>query len=214
MNTIYCLSGLGADRRAFQFLDLPDYEMIFIDWIPPLKEESMQGYALRLSGQIKEENAILIGLSFGGMMAIELSKIVHPSKVILISSAKNREELNPKYSFVIQWNLMKLIPRALLKKSNFIAEYIFGVHTKRDRNILAEILADTDLEFLFWALGAMVKWDNHYHPKQLLELHGTADKIIPYRMLPTENSVEGGGHLMVLDKAAVISERILSYLRN
>ena len=35
---LYAISGLGADKRVFQYLDL-DYELIHIDWIPPLKGE-------------------------------------------------------------------------------------------------------------------------------------------------------------------------------
>ena len=38
---LYLLSGLGADKRVFDFLDLSDYDIFHIAWIPPLKSESL-----------------------------------------------------------------------------------------------------------------------------------------------------------------------------
>lgn len=213
MQAIYCLSGLGADHRAFQKLDLPGYKLIFIKWVIPYKNESMSDYAVRLSSQIKEEKPILIGLSFGGMLAIEISKLIGTSIVFLISSAKNKSELHPGFSSMMRWNLTKLIPRPLLHKSNFITEYFFGVKSKEDKSILAEIIADTDLDFLFWALEVMNCWNNDYKPENLVDIHGTSDKIIPYRGLPDRNTILHGGHLMILDEATQISKIILSYLR-
>lgn len=37
---IYGISGLGADKRVFQFLTL-NYEFISIDWITPNKNETI-----------------------------------------------------------------------------------------------------------------------------------------------------------------------------
>ena len=45
---VYFLSGLGADKTVFQFLDLDFCEPVFIEWIPPHKNESLPDYALRL----------------------------------------------------------------------------------------------------------------------------------------------------------------------
>jgi hypothetical protein len=67
---LYLFSGLGADRRIFQKLDLSGYIVHYIEWIPPLGDESIEHYASRISNQIKEPNPVLIGLSFGGMMAV------------------------------------------------------------------------------------------------------------------------------------------------
>ena len=50
---IYAISGLGADKRVFQFLKL-EHEFIPIDWIDPLKNESIAEYAKRFSSIIEE----------------------------------------------------------------------------------------------------------------------------------------------------------------
>ncbi len=59
-----------------------------MDWIEPLKNESLKNYAQRISNKITSDNPTLIGLSFGGILAVEISKILKLQKVILISSAK------------------------------------------------------------------------------------------------------------------------------
>jgi len=43
--TIYFISGLGADERVFQFLDLSDIKKVFIKWITPQINEELSAYA-------------------------------------------------------------------------------------------------------------------------------------------------------------------------
>ena len=74
MKHIYCISGLGADERVFSKFQFPEHELHFIKWIIPEKKESIQSYAQKLIGQVQDDYPILIGLSFGGMMCIEMAK--------------------------------------------------------------------------------------------------------------------------------------------
>ena len=95
MQTIYCISGLGANEKVFQFLDLSFAKPVFIKWLFPLKNETLPQYALRLKEDfIDEPDPIIIGLSLGGMIAVEIAKTIPSARVILISSAKTKKE-NP-----------------------------------------------------------------------------------------------------------------------
>lgn len=85
---IYLISGLGADERMFQRLNFYNFEPVYLQWISPKKNESISDYAARLKSQITEEKPIIIGLSLGGMMAVEISKQIKTEKVVLISSIK------------------------------------------------------------------------------------------------------------------------------
>ena len=77
--TIHFISGLGADERVFQFLDLPGIEKKFIRWIEPGKNESIHSYSLRLIDQIQQnEDLVLVGISFGGMVAQEIASCLCP----------------------------------------------------------------------------------------------------------------------------------------
>ena len=91
-NKIYFVSGLGADQRVFQKLKLSGYQAIHIQWVEPESQESIAEYTQRLISQIKSEKPIIIGLSFGGIIAVEIAKQIKTEKVILISSTKNQQE--------------------------------------------------------------------------------------------------------------------------
>ncbi|MGN6647483.1 MAG: alpha/beta fold hydrolase, partial [Cytophaga sp.] len=68
---LYFFSGLGADKRVFKKLRLPEHvEIRHVEWIQPQPEESLKNYVRRLSAVIQTDKPFcLIGLSFGGIVA-------------------------------------------------------------------------------------------------------------------------------------------------
>ena len=120
MQEIHLLSGLGADQRVFNYLDLSDYKVNHISWITPLNNESITQYAGRLLEQIDSDHPILIGVSFGGTMAIELGKLIQVKQIILISSVETKWDLPFYYRMVGWWKLNKLIPSPFFKTVNAI----------------------------------------------------------------------------------------------
>ncbi len=81
---LYIFSGLGADERVFQKLIFSDHNTTYVKWILPEPNEPIEKYASRLVVQIKANNPIFIGLSFGGIMAVEVAKLIHTEKIIAI----------------------------------------------------------------------------------------------------------------------------------
>jgi esterase/lipase len=79
---IYILSGLGADERVFKKLDFTNYQVTFIQWEQTIGL-SLKEYATLQLKQIKEPNPILIGLSFGGIIAIEIAQQISVKKLYL-----------------------------------------------------------------------------------------------------------------------------------
>jgi hypothetical protein len=45
---IYLFSGLGADERVFQHLDISGHEHVFVKWVIPKTDETIESYAARL----------------------------------------------------------------------------------------------------------------------------------------------------------------------
>lgn len=97
MKEIFLISGLGADKRVFDYLDLSEYKAFHIRWIDPHPKESIESYATRLLVQITKQKPVLIGISFGGMMAIEIGKLIDTEKIIIISSAKSKKDIPSGY---------------------------------------------------------------------------------------------------------------------
>jgi pimeloyl-ACP methyl ester carboxylesterase len=203
---IYILSGLGADERVFQLLDLSGFEVVFIQWIRPNIGEHIKAYATRLLAQIKTENPILIGLSFGGMMSIELSKLIPTEKIIIISSIKTRQELPYYYRFIGKFGLHKMVPVSFIKKANLIANWAFGLITVFEKRLLKLILLDMDEVYVKWAIDQVFTWQNDSIPENLVHIHGTADRVFPIKFVLPNYIVENGGHFMVLNKHKNVSE--------
>lgn len=205
MKKVYFISGLGADKRAFSFLDLSFCEPIFIDWIPPQKNESLSHYAMRLKEQINDANPIVVGVSFGGMLATEMAKNDDTLKAIIISSNKIKSEF-PKHLLAGKFiPLYKWIPASLLKKATLFRRLFFGPKGEKQKQIFHQILNDTDTRFTKWAIHSIMHWDNNTIPKNLVHIHGTADKLLPYRLVKADFSIQKGTHLMIMNNADEIS---------
>src|SRR5688572_21332879 len=99
VKTVYCLPGLGADHRLFSRLHLPEgINIKCIDWIKNLPDETVADYAKRLAKEINtSEPFSLIGVSFGGVVSLEIARQLSPQHVIIISSFMHHNELPAIY---------------------------------------------------------------------------------------------------------------------
>jgi len=213
MKEVYFISGLGADRRLLEYLDLKNVHVHYISWIAPEKNETWEAYAQRLTKQIIHPRPILIGVSMGGMMAIEINKIIDVEKTILISSSKTRREIPPyfhllQYFKVHRWINYKWITRMGL----FVGQFLFGPTNKAEKKLLKEIIQDTDETFFKWAWDRVANWRNQYIPPHLIHIHGTQDHMLPILFIKPDYKIKGGTHLMVFHKAEEISKVINKYI--
>jgi esterase/lipase len=208
---IYGISGLGADKRVFNFLKI-DCEFIPIDWIKPIKNESIENYSKRLSKVIETDSDFgILGVSFGGLIAVEISKFLNPKLTILISSAETKNELRAIYKLFGKTNIIKLIPNQLFNPPRIAAHYLFGADNKK---LLNEILDDTDLQFAKWAVSKLITWKNQKQITPILKISGTKDKLITPSSDKKTILIEGGKHFMIVDKANEISKIINTHLSN
>ena len=208
---IYIISGLGADERAFQFLKLDFINRVkHISWITPYKNEKLETYSNRIIERNSiQENSVLIGLSFGGVVAVEISKQIKLSKVILISSVRNKRDLPLSFRFYGRFGLTKLIPRKALGKSNYFVEKVFGVTNDWEKQLLGKVLTDTDTYFAKWAISKISNWKESNKNENVVRVHGNIDKLIPLKN-QVDYVIDNGSHFMIVQKSEEIS-KILNY---
>lgn len=202
---IYCISGFGADQRIFKYLDFNGNSPVAIRWIKPLPGEPISGYAKRLVKDISDSDPVLIGVSFGGMMAIEISKIIPVKKVILISSIKNQHEKPLYFRLASGFYLDKIIP---LKPYKFLESFEnrnLSVKTEEQRKLAAEYRENIDMDYSKWAIHTILNWKNEYIPPNMIHIHGSADHIFPLRYVHPDFIIPGGGHLMIMNEAPEIN---------
>lgn len=216
LKDIYFVSGLGADERVFRLLKFEGYQPVHLRWVDPERGETMEHYAQRLATQITSSDPVLVGLSFGGMVAVEIAKQIPVERVILISSAKTAAEIPPYFKLFRWFPIHRIFPfKTLLWAGYWIAYWFFSLETIDERKLLKAILWDTDAHFLKWALHRVVTWRNETVPEHLYHIHGTSDRIFPISYVEADYVLEPGGHFMIINKAGQIStliERIMGML--
>jgi pimeloyl-ACP methyl ester carboxylesterase len=211
---IYLISGLGVDERIFQHLDFGELTPHFIQWITPKNDESMGEYAQRLSEQIEEEKPIVLGVSFGGMLAVEMANLIDCQQVIIVSSAKNRDDIPFYFRILGRLRLHKLVPIALIKHVNFWTYWLFSMTKKHEKRLLKNIIHDTDDAFIKWAINAILTWKTDKILPNVVHIHGDADRLLPINNRDKMDViVPKGGHLMVYNRAHDISKIVADILK-
>lgn len=206
MKDLFLISGLGADRRVFQFLDLSGYRLHHVDWITPQPDELIEHYAKRLLEQISVKNPVIIGVSFGGIIAVEIAKQIETEKVILISSVKIQSELPWYFRFIGKTNLHRTSLISSSKPQGFIMNYLFGVKTESEKKLLKTIVHETDSFFLKWAIDKITNRKNTRLLPNVITIHGTRDRIFPKQT--ADYVLKGGEHFMIVTNAQQVTESI------
>lgn len=202
---LYAISGLGADERVFQYLNL-DVELIPLKWLDPDKRESLESYARRMAKLIDTKQPFgIIGVSFGGIISVELTKIINPQLTILVSSIERSKELPFLYRLFGKTRMIEVLPLPFFRIPPRIAQYFFG---STNRKLLETILADSDLKFTKWALSMLLRWKSDHQVQNCLKIGGSKDKLLPVKDPDGTKIISGGGHFMIVDRSDEISEII------
>ena len=196
----------------FQNFSFEGFEVVHVDWILPLENETLQNYALRISENIKDENAILIGLSFGGILSVEISKIKKFKKIFLLSSAKTKSEIPFYYKLIGKLNILKILPNSILKRVNSLTYFVFGAKTNFEKNLLKDIIKNTDKHFLKWALHQIMNWKNENYSENIVHIQGDSDLILPHNFVKYDYLIKGGTHFMTLNQSKEIETIIIENL--
>jgi esterase/lipase len=206
---IYCISGLGADERLFRNLKLENAEIKYIHWIKPDHQDNVSTYAEKLIPQIDLTHPFaLLGVSLGGILAVELSLKINPEKVFVISSLKSSKEF-PIYIRFFRWtNIGYLITAKLLKSTKPIIQLLFGQMNASDKNLIYKMIDDADNDFTPWAAKAIIKWqskDAEIPFEKIVQIVGDKDLILKTIDIKNCHVIKDGTHLMILNKTHLIN---------
>jgi len=206
--TAYFISGQAADEKMFENLTLPsNIEVRYIHWIEPLKNETLIGYSKRLTQQMDlGKNFVLVGMSLGGIVAVELNKIIHPKQTIIISSIATKDEIRPLFKFFKSTRLYKIVPAGFYKWYPPFLDWYFGAKTKREKALLRFYAKTISKNYMKWAINEVLNWKNEYRPENLFHIHGMADRVLPCKYTHADVKIKDGTHMMVHNRAEEISK--------
>jgi pimeloyl-ACP methyl ester carboxylesterase len=212
MQKIYCISGMGCDHRVFKRLQVPGYQLVAVPWVPYDEQDTLVSYAAKMAKGISDEGEIiLLGLSFGGMLATEICKIRPVKQLILISSAKTYKELPEPGALGRYIVAHKLIPSFCFAIPNRLLMAMRGIVPLTEK-LSANSFTAINGRFMQWALKMVLEWHNTEVPANAAHIHGTMDVVIPGRNVQATHRIKNGIHLMVFSRAAEVSRMIAKVL--
>lgn len=213
MEKIFLISGLGADEKLFRKLDLSGYEVIGLSWLEPSNSDTLTTYAAKLINAFRiEAGSIVIGVSLGGMLAVEIDKQVKLKHCIIISSIKTIAEAPGYFKFFKAFPVYKLIPAKWLISLGFLAKPLFYSKIGADSYLFNLMLQNTSPVFMKWAMHAALNWKGEEPGQHIHHIAGDADMIFNYRRIKNASLIKGGDHMMVFAKAKEISPMIRNIL--
>ena len=207
---VYFMPGLAASTAIFENIDLPkiSFEVYYLEWFIPLENESLKNYAKRMAQNIHHENAVLIGVSFGGILVQEMAQFLNLKKIIIISSVKSNLELPKKMKLAKITKAYKLLPTTLLSNVDALTKYAFGNLVKERVKIYKKYLTMNNKYYLDWAIAQVVNWDRVEIDPQVIHIHGDNDSVFPSQNIKNFINVEGGTHIMIINRYKWFNEHL------
>ncbi len=207
---IYLIPGMTTDYPVYSRLlpILPNASVV--DYLPPKDDEPLVDYAWRMASGLRAQS-YLVGVSFGGIVALEIARILRPRGCVLISSIRHPCELPPWFRVwrlfggrnCGRWlrfvgGLASLTPRSVRSVSTMRAAGLAGRRGSWHR----------------WATAAVIDWQpsRQFDGCPLLQIHGTADSTFPIRYTHPDISVSGGQHALPISHPAEIAEAICEFM--
>ena len=156
----------------------------FHDWPKWRGETSITDIAKRIIEEHRIESGdTVFGTSLGGIIACEIANLVDLERIILIGSARRKEEVNRILS--ILHPLIDLAPIPFIQMSS-----------GKLPNDLAGMFNHSDPAFIRNMSKAIFSWEGFDSEVPVLRIHGTKDLVIPITN-ETNHEIDGG-HLIVM----------------
>jgi pimeloyl-ACP methyl ester carboxylesterase len=208
---IYLLSGMTPEFPIFVRLAplLPNSHPV--EFIVPKTHERLTEYSARLAEHLDPQSYI-VGTSFGGIIALEISRILRPKGCILISSIRDPNQLPPWFRI---WrklgpgNCSKLL-QLIGHSARLVPKTVCTHSTMRVRK-----LAGNKGKWYRWATSAVLEWQptSDHVDFPVLQIHGTADATFPIRYTKPDISVPNATHSLPISHPNEVANAIVAFAR-
>ncbi len=213
---IYMLSGLGADGRIYDRLKrhAPGHEIIALPWKDPGKSKTIADYARLLDSKYTlEQPYILGGVSMGAMVAQEWARIRKPEGLILISTVCSDTDYPWLLRFASGSRLTYVLRKWMLIRIATIADK-FTVKSGHGRSLFYDMLHSTEARVMEFGARATTAWKPCGTEVPVLRIHGTLDRVFPFRKIKTPVvPIEGGSHFMIVDRVGEVGAVIEQWMK-
>lgn len=202
---------MAANPSIFERIHLPEdeYTMIWLSWKIPKQAESLASYAQRMVEKInKNDPVVLIGVSFGGVLVQEMSKLLNVKKLIIISSVKSKHEFPKRMKIARDTGVYKILPTSFLDYIAHIEKLPIGNLIRKRLKLYQQYLSVNDKNYLDWAIEQMLCWEQDTPISGIIHIHGDEDLVFPIKNIKNCIVIPKGTHIMILNKFKWFNENL------
>ena len=210
------MPGMSANPLIFEMIKFPKdiYEVHLMKWIEPILNESIESYAIRLSKDIIHHKPVLIGVSFGGLIVQEISKLLEVDKLIIISSVKSNTEL-PLYMKSAKFlKLYNYFPLKLFDEIFNISKFLKINKIYKKIDLVDKYLSVRDENYLKWAIREILNWKQKKPLEGVIHLHGDKDITFPISLIKNCITIQGGTHALILTKHRWLNKNLTQIIES
>lgn len=202
---VYAIPGLGTTEKLYANTYIKNHEVVVLNWPLPTLDDTMESYAKKFLPQIDQTKPFcLLGVSFGGMICSELSKLTSPFKLFLVSTSKSRIEL-PWYLKVLKHiPIHKTVSEKYHRKLAYHGKWFIGFGNAYIPEYLGMVNSMTENYFKF-CINIIVNWTGKDFGKNIVHIHGTNDRLLKYKYVKSDYAIKDGSHAMIVFNAEEIN---------
>ncbi|MFO1000290.1 MAG: alpha/beta hydrolase [Planctomycetaceae bacterium] len=207
---IYFIPGMTADFPVYSRILRMLPNAVVAEYTPPAGNETLVDYASRMANGIPT-NSFVAGVSFGGIVALEISRILRPYGCILISSIRKPDELPP---WLRVWRAFGGRRSSGFLQTIGTAASMVPRFACTSSTIRVAKLAGDDGRWHRWATASVLDWQPELEFKAcpLLQIHGSADRTFPIRYINPDVTIAGGRHALPVSNPIETVEAILEFI--
>ena len=215
---IIFIPAYGTDSSLYHDIHLEgvnENRILKIEWPTLSNENTFSEYAQTIvdAHGINHHDTI-VGVSLGGIMAIEINKLFELKKIVLISSIKSSEERPLIFKLISRSKIYYLFSPVLFKFGLDLIVPFYGLNYKR-YIWFRRVFKASDNKFLKWAMMTVVQWENEQIPSNIVHIHGDKDPLFPINNCKeVDHVILGGTHAMVRFQSAEISKILAAEILN
>jgi len=222
---IILFPGLGADPRMFgQQQRFFGDDLECPSWLLPKPGEAFDDYARRWALQLKpapgdDRPLFLGGVSFGGMVAMQMARHLRPTAVILIGSCRSAAAKPNRWQVVRR--VSDLIPnrflgRHVLSLAGLWVSFLDQLDSTH-RALLVRMAADSDPHLIRFGGHACADWqfmsqDEPDFPP-IHQIHGRLDSVIPLHLGDPDTIIPDGRHLIHFSHPQTVNRYIMDVIK-
>ncbi len=196
------MPGMAASSLIFERIKLPEdvFETHLLDWFMPEKSQTLEEYAKQMALNVKHDNAVLIGVSFGGILVQEMAPFLNLKKLIIISSVKNNSELPQRMKLAKTTKAYKLLPTGMAQNLEVLSKYAFGAVVKQRLKLYEKYMSMRDKIYLDWSIEQIINWSRTQTDENVIHIHGDADEVFPIKNIKNAIPLKEATHIMILNR--------------